>query len=180
MKNKVMEVFLKIIAVPAIVSLVLYIMYLLAPAEAPKIYGIMAAYAFTPAGHLVILGGPALGITFWQAVLSITFMDSVVSLFIILNFDLLRKAPFIGPRINSSVEKARNWLEKWKWLAPLEFAGIIIFVAIPFPGTGALIGTLIARLLGMSGMLSFAAVSIGGFLISIMFALPAYGIARIF
>ena len=178
MQNKKMDVFLKIISIPAMVSLVLCLVYILAPEEALKIYGIIAGYAF-PLGHFVLLGAPALGITFWQAVLSITFMDAMVCLMIILNFDLLIKIPFIGPRMSAAVEKARNWLERWKWLAPLEFLGILIFVAVPVPGTGILIGTLAARLLGMNGLMSFLSVSIGGFLVCLMLALPAYGISNI-
>lgn len=174
-----LKALLKLIAVPAGVSLMMLITYLLAPEEYLKIYGMMAAYVF-PLGHFAILSAPGLGLTLPQAVAALTFMDAMVCLMILLNFNLLVKIPFIGPRIGAAKEKAREWLEKWKWLGALEFVGIVLFVAVPVPGTGIIVGTLAARLLGMSWLMSFASVALGGLIVCLTLALPAYGIARIF
>jgi len=60
---------------------------------------------------------------------------------------------------NTLVERARNKLsagmEKWGWL------GIALFVAIPFPITGAWTGTLGAWILGVSKKRTMIAVTLG-------------------
>ena len=57
-----------------------------------------------------------------------------------------------------------------------EFWGLLIFVGIPLPGTGAWTGSLIASLLDIDKKKAFLAVACGVLLASLIMALLSYGI----
>lgn len=61
--------------------------------------------------------------------------------------------------LDRKIEKHKGTIEKYSYW------GVMIFVAIPFPGTGAWTGTLIASVLGLDSKKSFLA-AVGGVLIA--------------
>ena len=69
----------------------------------------------------------------------------------------------------SKVEKHKSQIEKFGYL------GIVLFVGIPLPGTGAWTGTLIASVLELDKKKTFFATLIGVFLASIIMMLISYG-----
>ncbi len=77
--------------------------------------------------------------------------------------------------LDRKVEKHKGTIEKYSYL------GVMIFVAVPFPGTGAWTGTLIASVLGLEPKRSFLA-ALGGVIIatSIMTVLMYCGFGTIF
>ena len=77
--------------------------------------------------------------------------------------------------LDRKIEKHKGTIEKYSYW------GVMIFVAIPFPGTGAWTGTLIASVLGLDSKKSFLA-AIGGVLIAtaIMTAVSYGGLGLIF
>jgi uncharacterized membrane protein len=62
---------------------------------------------------------------------------------------------FFDRVVNRAREKLRPGVERWGWL------GITLFVAIPFPLTGAWTGTLGAWVLGLGRRRTLAAVALG-------------------
>ncbi len=56
------------------------------------------------------------------------------------------------------------------------FWGLLVFVAIPLPGTGAYSGAMIAEIFGMHKMKAFIAVSLGVIIASIIVTLAVMGI----
>ena len=85
---------------------------------------------------------------------------------------------------NSKVEffkKIANWLdekvEKHKGqIEKFGYVGIIIFVGIPLPGTGAWTGSLIASVLEMDRKKTFLAVLAGVFMASVIMMFLSFGI----
>jgi len=61
----------------------------------------------------------------------------------------------IAAWLNRKVEKHKGTIEKYSYW------GIVIFVAVPLPGTGAWTGTLIASVLGLEPKRSFLAAILG-------------------
>lgn len=57
-----------------------------------------------------------------------------------------------------------------------EFWGLVLFVGIPLPGTGAWTGSLIAALLGIRFRKAFPAVIIGVFMAAFLMNLLSYGL----
>ncbi len=78
-------------------------------------------------------------------------------------------------------QKVTNWLDKkvGKNRSSIEkygFWGLVLFVGIPLPGTGAWTGSLIASLLDMDKKKSFLAILLGVFMASIIMMLVSFGI----
>ena len=83
-------------------------------------------------------------------------------------------------KIDKFVEKLeRKALKKKDQIEKYEFWGIMLFVGIPLPGTGAWTGSLIAALLDMNKKKSLIAVICGIFIAGIIMSLLSYGIKDI-
>ena len=51
--------------------------------------------------------------------------------------------------------------EKYGWIKPLRFIGIMLFVMVPFQGSGGLVGSIVGRLIGMKPRNTFLAIALG-------------------
>lgn len=87
-----------------------------------------------------------------------------------------------------------NWLKRTKTFRPLveklenkamgksaqiekyQFWGLVLFVGIPLPGTGAWTGSLIASLLGMKFKKAFPAVILGIAMATVIMSIVSYGL----
>ena len=74
--------------------------------------------------------------------------------------------------IDKKVVKHKGQIEKFG------FWGLVLFVGIPIPGTGAWTGCLIAAVLGMDKKKSFIATMIGIFVASIIMMLLSFGLIK--
>ncbi|MDO4323778.1 MAG: small multi-drug export protein [Lachnospiraceae bacterium] len=81
-------------------------------------------------------------------------------------------------RLAERLEK--HALEKSDEIRRYEFWGLVIFVGIPLPGTGAWTGSLIAALLGIRFSKAMLAVSIGILLSAAVMSGLSYGILDLF
>ena len=72
--------------------------------------------------------------------------------------------------LDKKVEKKKGQIEKFG------FWGIVAFVGIPLPGTGAWTGSLIAAMLDMDKKKSFFACMLGIFIAGIIMSILSYGI----
>jgi uncharacterized membrane protein len=93
--------------------------------------------------------------------LSIAFVDIIVAWFLVWNYDLAKKIPLIGTFITKIETRGKSASTKYSWIKPLRFIGIILFVMVPFQGSGGLVGSIIGRLIGMKPWNTFYAISIG-------------------
>ncbi|MBO4406530.1 MAG: small multi-drug export protein [Clostridia bacterium] len=97
--------------------------------------------------------------------------------FILLFFDKakvwFRNVPLVG-KVFAWVDKRAA--AKAKGITRLEFLAIILFVAIPLPGTGAWTGSVIATALGMKLRKSIPAVLIGVLIAGLVVSLLSYGL----
>ena len=73
-------------------------------------------------------------------------------------------------KLETKAMKNKGKLEKG------EFIGLILFVGIPLPGTGAWTGALIASVMGMNKKKAFLAIVIGVFMASIIMMILSYGL----
>lgn len=119
----------------------------------------------------------------------------------VLNIDIVRAIWYcvIGniipvPFILLLITPVFNWLKKTKTFRPLveklenramgkseqiekyEFWGLVLFVGIPLPGTGAWTGSLIASLLGIKFKKAFPAVLVGIVLATVIMSIVSYGL----
>ena len=126
--------------------------------------------------------GLALGLPWWQ-----TFLLSVIGNLLPVPFILIFMNKILdwmtrsrvkmfyrfGNWLQRKVEKNKDKIEKYSYL------GVLIFVAVPFPGTGAWTGTLIASVLRLEPKKSFLA-ALGGVLIAAtIMTMLSYGVATL-
>jgi len=95
---------------------------------------------------------------------SIALIDSVVSLFVVWNYDLVKKIPILGRFIKKVEELGRKGSRKYAWVRPLKFIGIVLFVMVPLQGSGGLVGSILGRLIGMRAVTTWSAVTLGAFI----------------
>ena len=74
--------------------------------------------------------------------------------------------------IDKKVEKNREKIERFG------FWGLVLFVGIPLPGTGAWTGCLVASVLEMDKKKSFIAAMIGVFMASLIMMIISFGLLR--
>ena len=79
------------------------------------------------------------------------------------------------------IEKIENRAKKRsEGLVTGEFIGLMLFVAIPFPGTGAWTGALIAALLQFNRKRSFFYIGLGVVIAAVIMTLASYGVISLF
>ncbi len=88
-------------------------------------------------------------------------------------FNWLKKTKHISKLVNKIENKA---LKKKDKIEKAEFIGLLLFVGIPLPGTGAWTGCLIAAMLNMDKKKAFIATCIGVLMAGIIISLLSIGI----
>ena len=132
---------------------------------------LISGYFFPPLGkESIIPAGIAFGIEPIVMALSIAFVDVVVALFLVWNYDLAKKIPIIGKFMIKVEEKGNTAEEKYGWIKPLRFIGIVLFVIVPFQGSGGLVGSIVGRLFGMKPWNTFFAICFGAVIGTLLIA----------
>ena len=88
-------------------------------------------------------------------------------------FNRLKKTKTFRPMVEKMENRA---LSKREQVEKYEFWGLVLFVGIPLPGTGAWTGSLLAALLGMKFKKAFPAVVLGILLASFIMSVVSYGL----
>ncbi len=87
----------------------------------------------------------------------------------------------VSPKLNKVVDKMEAKAEKNKAkVLKYAFWGLVIFVAIPLPGTGAWTGALVAAMLDMPLKKAFPSIILGVLGAAIIVSFVSYGAASIF
>ena len=124
-----------------------------------------------------ILASSLLDVTMWKGIL-ISAVGNILPIpfilfFIKKIFTAMKKTKLLRPLVEKMENKAmkkRDQIEKY------EFWGLVLFVGIPLPGTGAWTGTLAASLLDMKFKDSVIAVMLGVLLAGIIMMAASMGV----
>lgn len=168
---------------PILIGLgVVYLLgFLLEEGSRIKLWSLITAYFFPPLGkESVIPTGVAFGIDPLLIALSIAFVDIIIALFLLWNYDLAKKIPFVGKFMDKVESVGKSSSDKYSWIKPLRFVGIVLFVMVPFQGSGGLVGSIVGRLLGMKPLNTFFAISIGAILGCLLIAYFSDAILNVF
>ncbi|HDO19579.1 MAG TPA: hypothetical protein ENG74_02505 [Thermoplasmatales archaeon] len=164
------------IVLPFIIGLgtVYAIGYSLDPDTRVKLWSLIAAYFFPPLGkESVIPAAIAFGINPLLIALSIAFVDSVVSLFMVWNYDLVKKIPILGNFVRKVEDLGIKGSKRYAWVRPLKFIGIVLFVMVPFQGSGGVVGSILGRIIGMRAVTTWLAVTTGAVVGCLLIAFSA-------
>ena len=100
-----------------------------------------------------------------------------ILLFSVKAFEFMKKHNILVKFIEKIENRAKKRSEG---LATGEFIGLMLFVAIPFPGTGAWTGALIAALLQFERKRSFIYITLGGLIAAAIMTAASYGVISLF
>jgi uncharacterized membrane protein len=159
-----------------------FFLWLVFPEDFGKYMTVFSVYSFVPLlGTIsVVPTGLRLGIPPVPLIAFIIWTDAILALFLVWNFDYAKKIPGLGKlveRVNDTGERA---LQKHKWASRLGFIGVVMLVIFPLQWTGAGVGSIVGRLIGMQSLMTFLAVVIGTFIRSTLAALIYLGVLSIF
>ena len=125
------------------------------------------------------------GISIWPYFLLVLILNIFIIFLIFIFFDFVHESFMkfrwyrnaIGhmlKRLQRKVNKVRNKMNKWSYLA------LMFFVAIPLPGSGAWTGTLIAWVIGLDRLKSFVAIAFGVIVAGLIILLVSLGSLGLF
>ena len=124
-----------------------------------------------------ILVAKLLDIPMWRAIIFCVAGNIIpipfILLFIKKIFAWLRPNKFFGKIINKLETRAMNKSDSIK---KMEFVGLMLFVGIPLPGTGAWTGSLIASLLEIDIKKASLAILCGIIMATVIMCLISYGV----
>jgi len=93
----------------------------------------------------------------------------------------LLKWEFYAKVFNKFIEKLRNKTEKLeKRFNEIGYLALVLFVAIPLPGTGTWAGTLLAWLVGLDKKKSISAIALGVVIAGLIILLSSFGVIGLF
>jgi len=181
--NQMNKIALAKVIIPLAVACALMIFLLLLGSEIfGKYLAVFSVYSFMPIVGTVtsIPTGLGLGIPPVSLISFITFTDAVFALFLVWNFDYAKKIPGIGGLVERVEESGEKALIKYKWAKRFGFIGLVAFVIFPLQWTGAGVGSIVGRLIGMPSLMTWLAVIIGTFIRSTILTLIYLGVVSIF
>jgi uncharacterized membrane protein len=172
----------KLITPFAIASALVIFLYLADQQMFGKYVTVFGIYSFVPIiGTLsVVPTGLELGIPPVSLISFIIFTDAVLALFLVWNFDYAKKIPGLGELVERVERSGEEAIRKYKWAKRFGFIGLVILVIFPLQWTGAGVGSIVGRLIGMAPLMTWLAVVIGTFIRSTIATLIYLGVVSLF
>lgn len=126
-----------------------------------------------------LIAASVLGIPMWQAI-GVCILGNILPIPFILLFiekilDWMEGCKIGWMRKLATWLKERGTGKKAEKIRKVEFVGLLLFVGIPLPGTGAWTGSLIASLLHVKRKKSVPAIFLGLILATIIMTIISYG-----
>jgi len=91
----------------------------------------------------------------------VVFGDVSTALIMISNVHYFYKIPKLGAHLQRVQRSGHDVLRVHKWMRRVSWLGLAIFVAVPFQGTGAVLGVFLGRILGLSRTAIVTAIASG-------------------
>jgi uncharacterized membrane protein len=136
--------------------------------------GGLAAGSFFVAGKLVIFTGLGEGApSVWYIAFLVFTIDMGCAFVMALWLRPMERLPRVGTWLKDARATATGFLERYPGLKRKAFFGVVAFVLIPVAGAGAITGSFVARLLGLSRLAGVAAIALASSWSTTMFALLA-------
>ena len=112
----------------------------------------MTVGGFVGGGKLVVFAGAidTAPMGPWPIALMVLFGDLSTAFILVANMHHLYKMPALGNRLAAARKAGHQVLATHKWMRRAAEFGLIVFVALPFQGTGSVLGVFLGRILGLS------------------------------
>jgi uncharacterized membrane protein len=158
--------------IPAIIFAILYL--ILSYTRFLQMGGMAISYLFPPLGKESIIPiGIGYGFTVPQMAGLIFMVDVVCAMFISWNLPLAKKIPGIGHILRWVERKGSETLEKNPRLRKVSWIGLVLWVMVPFQGSGGITASVLGRAIGMRASYVISAVGLGAMIAGILIGTAA-------
>lgn len=170
-------------AFPIIVALIfILLLYILFPDSLfYRIGSILILYVIPPAGKESIVPLVVYLLKDYYGIWSIFISSSIISTVDILvawwvgwNWDLVKIIPIVGEYVEKVEKIGKKKWEEHTILRKFAYAGMVVFVAVPFQGSGSFTATIIGRVLGLEEYKLFASIALGSIAGTMIIAFGTY------
>ena len=133
----------------------------------------VAAGTFVGGGKLVILAGTVeqAPVGHWEIAALVVYIDLATALGVLGGIHHLYRIPVLGRRMIAARDSSARLLQRNAWMHRIAFVTLAGFIAVPLNGTGALVGALLGRTMGLSRVALVAATGLGSVTASVALAL---------
>ena len=128
-------------------------------------------------GTMVVFGKAALDgadwltLGTWDLALIVMWVNAASAFFYTWNLDLLERVPKMGPALQKMREDAQLTVAERPWIRRMSTVGVGLFVISPLPGSGALGGSMVGRLIGLSRRATALSVTWAGVVVCLVYAI---------
>ncbi len=163
------------LALAACVGLYLTFVFVTSGAAGMAELATAAGLSFAAFGKLVIFWGLKNGATpVWSLAVMTFLIDMVLASALASGLRGLERAPLIGGWLHNSRTRAKEALQEYPGLRRMAFFGVVAFVLLPIAGTGAITGSIVARLLGLPRLSGIGAIAVASGWAALSFSFLAY------
>jgi uncharacterized membrane protein len=149
------------------------------PPNAAWIWGEIVGLASVPGKYLIFSTLiPKSPLTTWEVVVLATATDIAIALTLAVGLGWAERLPGIARTLKRIHDRAQEVLTKFPRLQRMAFWGVVLFVFLPLPASGAIGGTFVGQFLGLTRSMGVVAVTLGGVLVSLVFATLAIEIGK--
>jgi len=144
-------------------GLILLVTGLLVSPAAAGFVASLAAGTFVSGGKLVILAGAVeqAPVGHWEVAALVVYIDIATACIVMGGIHILDRVPWVARRLDAAGRSGGRVLAHNPWMFRAAWAGLALFIAVPFNGTGALVGSVLGRLLGLSRLSIVSATAFG-------------------
>jgi hypothetical protein len=141
------------------------------PPNSGWIWGEIIGLASFPGKYLIFAALiPKSPLTPWEVAVLATTTDVALALSLAIGLGWLGGISFIERTLKRMHDRAQDVLDGFPRLKRMAFWGVVLFVFLPLPASGAIGGTFVGQFLGLTRTAGVVAVTVGGILVSIAFA----------
>jgi uncharacterized membrane protein len=163
-----------VIALLAVSALYLVETYVTAGAVGVGQIASSAAFSLFFIGKFVIFAGLKQGqLPVWSLALLVFLMDMGFAFALASGIRGLERTQWIGEWLRRARGRALEVLAAYPGLKRMAFFGVVAFVLLPVAGTGAITGSFVARVLGLSRLSGIAAIAVASAWTTLSFAFLA-------
>ena len=106
----------------------------------------------------------------WHVAVLATLSDLAVALTLAVGLGWIARFGWVERSLKRLHDLAQGVLQQFPRLKRMAFLGVVLFVFLPLPASGAVGGTFMAQFVGLSRTAGVVAVTVGGILVSVAFA----------
>ena len=114
----------------------------------------------------------------WEIAFVVMWVNAISAWWYVYNIDLFERLPKLGPYLRNARRNAVATLKDRPWIRRWATVGVGLFVVTPLPGSGALGGALMGRIIGVSRRATWLSVALAGIIVSVGYAYAATSLGK--